>query len=197
MIATDFAKELSASAIAPMLAETATYVQSNESHEVYELLNRKISLNGHSVPHDFSESLVFANEDGSVWQIKPSRPMVSANGKVQKYLCPTGEVTGPYLPAVPQKARLLFTVPSEGSFWDAIEADTTKTIVITEGGKKALSLLSNGILAIALTGCDGSTIKTPDGESMLDPRLSRFFNGSRQVIIAMDSDRDLPTTMSC
>lgn len=195
MIATDFAKELTASAIAPMLSETATYVHPNEQHEVYELLDRKISLNGHIVPHDFSESLVFANEDGSVWQVKPSRPMIGANGKVQKYLCPTGQATGPYLPAVPEKARLLFTVPSEGSFWDHIEKDTTKTIVLTEGGKKSLSLISNGILAIALTGCDGSTVKMPDGSTILDPRLSRFFNGNRTIVIAMDSDVD-PSTVS-
>ena len=188
MKATDFSKELTASGIAPMLSEAATYVHENLSHEIYGLLNRKIYLNGHTVPHDFSESLVFANEDGTVWQIKPSRPMVSAKGKAQKYLCPTGSATGPYLPAVPQKARLLFTVPSEGSFWDHVEADTSKTIVLTEGGKKSLSLISNGILAIALTGCDGSTVKTPDGESMLDPRLSRFFNGNRTIVIAMDSD---------
>ena len=93
------------------------------------------------------------------------------------------------------RSRLMFKVPSEGLFWDHIEKDTTKTIVLTEGGKKALSLLSNGILAIALTGCDGSTIKTPDGESMLDPRLSRFFGGNRTIVIAMDSDVD-PSTVS-
>ena len=192
---TDFAKELTDSAIAPILSETATYVHANERHEIYDLLNRKLSVNGHNVPHDFSESLVFANEDGTVWQIKPSRPMVSANGKVQKYLCPTGSPTGPYLPAVPQRARLMLKVPSEGSFWDHIEADTTKTIVLTEGGKKALSLISNGILAIALTGCEGSTIKLPDGESILDPRLARFFKGDRTIVIAMDSDVN-PSTVS-
>ena len=193
--ATDFATELTDSAIAPLLAEAATYVHANERHEVYDLLNRKLSVNGHTVPHDFGESLVFVNEDCSTWQIKPSRPMVSAKGKVQKYLCPTGSATGPYLPAVPQKARLMFKVPSEGLFWDHIEKDTTKTIVLTEGGKKSLSLISNGILAIALTGCEGSTIKTPDGDSILDPRLARFFNGDRTIVIAMDSDVN-PSTVS-
>jgi putative DNA primase/helicase len=189
----DFSVELLNSAIGNPVAAAATYTIGNDENQVSELLGRHVGRFGDQVPHEFGDSLVFANEDGSVWQVKPSKPM-TANGKTQKYLCPTGQATGPYLPAVPAELRTILGVPLEGGFWDTIAANPGIPIVITEGGKKALTLMTAGLCAIALVGCDGSTVRVGE-ESILDERLARFMVPGRLITIAFDQDSE-PRTIA-
>jgi len=77
------------------------------------------------------------------------------------------------------------------SFWQWIEL-LPIPVVITEGGKKALCLLSHGYVAIALYGVNGgyrsrneSGLKIPP---YLIPDLSRFATVDRRIVLAFDQD---------
>jgi phage/plasmid-associated DNA primase len=144
------------------------------------------------------------NEDGSLWQAVVSiwdknkqRPYV--------YLAPKKK-EGEYgdrifLPPVPSSIRAKVSeryggadVPMEGSFWDWAKACKFPR-VLTEGGKKALSGLSNGYLTIGLYGCrSGVVTKDPQGDKLLanrlHPTLMEFIrhSQSREWLIAFDED---------
>ncbi|MHC5832866.1 MAG: DUF3854 domain-containing protein, partial [Nostoc sp.] len=67
-----------------------------------------------------------------------------------------------YLPTINRETRRLIAnsygveVPPPGeSFWDWLELHPEIPIIITEGGKKSLSLLSEGFVDIALYGING------------------------------------------
>jgi putative DNA primase/helicase len=179
------------SAISPSLYSAAIETTDNANQEVYEALDRHISLNGHTVPHNFGDTALFLQSEGGVWMAKPSNPMVSGDGRYQKYLCPSGKVTGPYLPPIPQDLRssLLPKESAQGrslSFWHSVQADPSVPILITEGGKKSLSGLSHGLVSIALSGVDGWNASK--GSKELHPELSQFAYGARVFMIAFDQD---------
>jgi hypothetical protein len=81
---------------------------------------------------------------------------------------------------------------SLGGFWAWVKAHPEYPIVITEGGKKALCLLSHGYIAIALTGCWGAIQSNQDGErlerSRLIADLQPFATLGRKITIALDRD---------
>ena len=86
------------------------------------------------------------------------------------------------------------------SFWQWIEL-LNLSLIVTEGGKKALSLLSQGYVAIALYGVNSGVHKwdTIAGEKVrrlkpeLIPDLQRFASIDRPWAIAFDQDSSLKT----
>jgi hypothetical protein len=82
---------------------------------------------------------------------------------------------------------------SLGGFWAWVKAHPELPIIITEGGKKALCLLSHGYIAIALTGCwgaiqakDSKGARLPQSRLIVD--LVPFAVEGRPITIALDID---------
>lgn len=148
------------------------------------------------------------NEDGSCWQAKLSQPKHDRkNGKIRKYETPVGNGSRAFLPIVPPDIRELIEqcyeveIPTDGSFWNLIEAHPEIPIVLTEGGKKSLAALSQGYVAIALYGINAGVSKyeTIGGERIrklkpeLIPDLQRFAIPGRKFILAFDQDASAKT----
>jgi hypothetical protein len=138
----------------------------------------------------------FISESGEIWQLKVFGE--DANGKTGKYLAPKGIGDKPYFPPVPYRIVLAIALkydvkPPEHneSFWSWIIDHPVIPIAVTEGGKKALTLISLGIPAIALYGCRcGAKRKDKNGCEVplhLIPELVSFV-GKRKVVLAFDRD---------
>ncbi len=142
---------------------------------------------------------ILRNEDGSCWQAKLSNPRLNSRG-IQKYETPVGNGSRAFLPFIPAEIRQLIAqrygveVPENCSFWDwyAVHSDPDIPLILTEGGKKALALLSQGFVAIALYGVNGG-YRNINGIRSLIPDLERFVRAGRTVILAFDQD-EKPTT---
>lgn len=86
---------------------------------------------------------------------------------------------------------------SEASFWDWIRANPEIPIVITEGGKKALSLLSHGHVAIAVYGVNSGYSVNDKASGLrklkpeLIPDLLPVLAPARKIILAFDQDAEL------
>lgn len=137
---------------------------------------------------------ILRNEDGSAWQVKLSRPRIDKDkGKPQKYETPIGNGSRGYFPPVPAVirqrigARYGVEVPLDGSFWRWLEQHPEIPLLWTEGGKKALCLLSLGYVAIALYGVNGGYRRQVDDTRSLIPDVARFAQG-RQHYLVFDQD---------
>ncbi|MBE9182466.1 DUF3854 domain-containing protein [Oculatella sp. LEGE 06141] len=73
------------------------------------------------------------------------------------------------------------------SFWDWVGLLECIDIVLTEGGKKALSLLSQGYVAIALYGANGGYRKVGELRE-LTADVARFAVPGRTITLAFDQD---------
>jgi hypothetical protein len=73
-------------------------------------------------------------------------------------------------------------------FWGWVEEHLEIDLLLTEGGKKALSLLSQGYIAMSVYGVNAgySTKDRPAPE--LIPDLLRFCTGKRHWILTFDED---------
>jgi len=81
-------------------------------------------------------------------------------------------------------------------FWDFVE-ESGLGITIVEGGKKALCLLSEGYVAIALYGVNGG-YRVKDGlghpiTPVLIDDIQRFAKPGREIVLAFDQDQKLET----
>ena len=189
-------------------------------------------------PHSFGAIAVMHQESGEVWQAKPETPRpnwdktkkqlkkLGWEGNVQeglnhhpdalvfqKYEAPKGGGSPAYLPPVPPEIRKKVSerygidVPEDGSFWEWVEHHPVP-MVPTEGGKKALALLSLGFIPLAFYGMYGG-YRTKDtlGEKVapyLTEDSKRFTQPfycdietkaeySRTMMLAFDQDQDLET----
>lgn len=144
----------------------------------------------------------FLNEDGSVWQVKLNQPRTLTNGKIVKYESPAKQGAKPFLPPISSTVRQAISeryqleVPNKG-FWNWVVEHPEIPLVITEGAKKALCLLSLGYVAIALYGVDGGA-RAKDAQGIrckpyLIPGLLPFFNKTRSVTLAFDQDSQMKT----
>jgi hypothetical protein len=87
-----------------------------------------------------------------------------------------------------ESQRLQTQFPIEtSSFWQWVEL-LPVSITLTEGGKKALCLLSQGYVAIALYGVNGGYRRLLDGTRELIPDLERFCQPERRLRLAFDQD---------
>ena len=170
--------------------------------EIHQRLNLAVATQWtHHKPHDFGPTAFFINEDGTDWQAKPEHPLTDRKGKAQKYQTPKNQGSRAYLPPVGRSTRRAISnrygceVPPSGiSFWTWLEDHPEIEIVLTEGGKKSLSLLSHGVVAIALYGVNGG-YRTKDPSTGLDllkpiliPDLERFAVPGRSITLAFDQD---------
>ncbi len=154
-------------------------------------------------PHHFSAIAFFQQEVGELWQGKPECPRIDPKKDTPiKYENPAGIGARGYLPPVPPEIRQTIGdrfgcgIPLEGSFWEWLEQHPEIPVILTEGGKKALCLLSLGYVAIALTGVYGGHVvnETIAGQKVrlaaphLIPDLDRFAAPGRRFILAFDQD---------
>jgi hypothetical protein len=112
---------------------------------------------------------------------KPSSPR-TVEGKLIKYESPPGQASDPIFPP---------SLGTAGGSWDAILADPSIAVAITEGAKKALALISHGIPAVALRGV--YCWRAGGGHRELHPRLAALAAGGRKIFIVFDQDTKLKT----
>jgi hypothetical protein len=197
------------SAISPNLFETAIdIVQDTGYWEPNELLGQSVSRQWQTYkPHSYGALAVFLNEDRSPWQAKPQNPRIDKKGKAQRYESIKDNGSRAFLPVVPPEIRVKISqrygvrVPSIGSFWTWLESHPEIPIILTEGGKKSLCLLSQGYVAIALYGVDGGGLFNEwiNGEKLrrLKPELiadlQPFAVSGRPITLAFDQDESAKT----
>ncbi|MBW4667217.1 MAG: DUF3854 domain-containing protein [Cyanomargarita calcarea GSE-NOS-MK-12-04C] len=134
------------------------------------------------------------NEDGSLWQAIISSTDDNSN-RPYRYLAPKSEENGDraYLPPIPLEIRRRISqkygieVPEEGSFWEWLE-DANIPRIVTEGGKKSLSALSQGYAAISLFGCTCGVKVDEQDETYLIEDLRRFATEESTWLFAFDRD---------
>lgn len=202
------------SAIAPDLYHAATGIIEDTGYwEPNEALGQEVKVFWQTKPpHSYGALLGFYQEDGELWQAKPQNPRQfpkkGADGsikewKIAKYEAPKGAGSTPYLPTIPESIRRRVAqrygceVPREGSFWEWVAQNPSIPIVPTEGGKKDLSMLSAGYVAIGLYGVSGGyrskdLLGNPTTPHLI-PELERFCQPGRRVILAFDQDEDADT----
>ena len=196
---------------------------SDVTSPIHEALNWNYTRFGQKTSASFHAALL-VNEDGTCWQAKLSDPKTDhKKGTSRKYETPIGNSSRAYLPAIPislwihiaQHNQLTEFLPAwvidaqangqteqisqpEGdrSFWNWVASLPQAHITLTEGGKKALALLSQGEIAIALYGVNGgyrSTVKIageaiPFEKPEIISDLRRFTGSDRSWILAFDQD---------
>ena len=203
------------SAIAPELYAIAVQVrdelETSAGHDVEWPIHEALGWDGPSTqyqtrkPHRFIAGAFLLQETGDAWQIKPQNPRIDRDGKPVKYETPRGAGSRAYLPPIDRQtlraickrhglhfATVRDEVEAIGGFWAWVASRPDLPIILTEGGKKSLSLLSHGFIAIALTGCWGA-IQAKDGEERLEQArliadLQPFAAKGRAIAIALDID---------
>jgi len=135
-------------------------------------------------------------------QIKPATPKTSwDNGKIIKYLAPPNKRCSLILPSVPDQiweaVATKYETPrkkGDSSFWEWVLANPKLPIVITEGTKKVLSLLSQNVIAIGLTGIWNFRRKDEETYTrFLYEELQLFCDKRRRFFVAFDQDKKLKT----
>jgi hypothetical protein len=139
-------------------------------------------------------------EQPEVFQVKLSNPLIDQKkGKPRKYENPAkrGQVGGFAL--VPQSIwqkvaerygiEVDFSALPDGvNFWSWVAEHPEIPIFICEGMKKACCLLSQGYVAIALSGITMGRTQRADGKLALQPYLAMFANPNRQVLFCFDAE---------
>jgi hypothetical protein len=192
------------SAIAPSLfSASLRFIDDMGFYEPNEALGHRVSRFWITKqPHTFRSIAAFVNEDGSLWQAKPDIPMPRKDGSLPKYEYPVGVGARGYLPPISSDIRQAIAkrwnveIPTDQPFWQWLERRPELPIVVTEGAKKALALLSMGYIAIALVGVNGGVLKHDKiaGERFrklqpeLVPGLNEFAVTDREFVLAFDQD---------
>jgi hypothetical protein len=201
---------------------------SDASSPIHEALNWNYTRFGQKANTTLHAAL-FLNEDGSTWQAKLSDPKLDRKkGTPRKYETPIGNGSRAFLPAIPislwihiaehnhlteflptwvieananGQTELISQPEGDRSFWNWVARLPQANITLTEGGKKALALLSQGEIAIALYGINGgyrSTVKIA-GEAIplekpeLISDLRPFIGPDRPWLLAFDQDTQRET----
>ena len=140
---------------------------------------------------------VFRQETGEAWQLKIFGD--SRDGKKSgQYLAPKGIGDKGYFPPIPDRIAKAIAqshnLPAPGkdeTFWEWFLNHPEIPLTLTEGGKKALSVVSLHQPAISLYGCQcGAKSKDEKGTDkplFLLPELQPYVKG-RKVAIAFDRD---------
>jgi hypothetical protein len=188
------------------------------AYPIYEALNWRMTRFGNRARATLWAALL-VNQDGSTWQAKLDHPRQTIKRdrhgtikrddqgypliKLIKYESVVGVGSQAYLPPIPASIRRKISqrhgveVPQSGDFWQWLALHPEIPIIWTEGGKKALCLLSLGYVAISLYGVHGG-YRTKDklGHSIspvLIPDVTRFAVPGRPSILAFDQDTKAET----
>lgn len=137
---------------------------------------------------------------------KPNQPRYGSNSKAIKYEAQPKRRPGLLLPQVPvvvwrlicRRHGLPFPADRSGGFWSWALATPELPLTVTEGEKKACSLISLGIAAIGLPGVEMGRVVERDtsGEALseaLVPELQALACPGRRFTIAFDAD-EKPST---
>jgi hypothetical protein len=180
-----------------IVADTEVLPGGDVETPIHDALNWKATRFGHqSRPTLFAALLL--QESGECWQAKLSNPRKEAKGKTQKYETPVGNGSRTFLPEIPASIRRRIgtrygvEVPLDVPFWNWVEQQTEVEIIFTEGAKKALSLLSQGYIAIALYGVNGGYSNVSEIRS-LTADVQRFAKSKRPITLAFDQDAEAGT----
>ena len=149
---------------------------------IHDKLGWKFTRFGHQARN--LSAACFFNEDGSLWQAKAYGLPNQNSQRSGCYRAPKGNGNQPYFPPVPMRYRekiaKIYGVeppPMSEAFWPWFLDHPEIPVTITEGGKKSLAALGQGVVTIALYGC-------MCGES---EALKPFFR-NRKVYIGLDRD---------
>jgi hypothetical protein len=182
-----------------LVADTQQFPGGDIETPIHDALNWRYTRFGFQAVQTLHAALLL-NEDASCWQAKLSQPRCDRKGKLQKYETPIGNGSRAFLPHIPAIVRQRIgdryglKVPLIGSFWDWLQQHPEIPIVFTEGGKKALALLSLGYVAIALVGVNGGYVRcSVTGNRSLIPAVARFAVAGRQTLLAFDQDAEVKT----
>lgn len=203
---------------ASLYATAISFIEDSGRWEVYQALGLEVSRFWQfRKPHDFGAAACFRNESGTLWQVKPENPTIDPKkGKAAKYIAPKGIGARAFMPAIPlnlwekiadrhglalpEWVALEISLGRGNSrsigFWQWIAQHPEIPIILTEGGKKSLSLLSHGYVAIALFGINAGVSKweTIGGEKIrkakpeLIPDLQPYACEGRRWILSFDQD---------
>ncbi len=190
--------------IAPDL-EIDPYTNEVISTPLADALGRKFTRFGHQARYE-SEGILFQGEDGLVWQGKlysESKGFDQNSKRSGKYLARTGGGDKPFLADVPWRIVLAIAekygieppqtrivnyhgieIEETQPVWEWVKDNPQIEIVLTEGAKKALAAISQGVLAIALYGCNCGV--DPVFRTLKAELLP--YGKKRKITIAFDQD---------
>jgi hypothetical protein len=95
---------------------------------------------------------------------------------------------------VPMPSQVVQTLEGEAlGFWNWVKENPSVKIILTEGEKKALCLLSLGFVAIALPGIWGGRVGDKKSQEQLHPDLKYIAQDHRTIIVLFDYE-DRPST---
>jgi hypothetical protein len=179
-----------------IVADTEVLPGGDVAYPIHEALNWKLTRFGFQARATQFAALLL-NEDRSPWQAKLNKPLSNHEkpDKERKYEAPVGNGSRAFLPPVNRETRRriahrysLKAPPAEVSFWDWVKQHPEIPIIITEGGKKSLSLLTQGYVAISLYGVNGGYVCLPDDSRRLIADIARFCQPGRSFVLAFDQD---------
>jgi hypothetical protein len=157
-----------------------------------DVLGYRYTRFGHNAKDNLTAAL-FTQETGEAWQLKIFGETTDGK-RTGKYMSPTGIGDAPYFPSIPQEtinaiaAKYNLKAPDPWvpfRVWFLHHKEIP--LIIAEGGKKALSAVSQGNIALSLFGCNcGVTDLT------VKPELFPYVEG-RRVLIAFDRDEKSDT----
>ncbi|MBE9033469.1 DUF3854 domain-containing protein, partial [filamentous cyanobacterium LEGE 11480] len=185
-----------------LTSDTVLQAGGEVSSPIHDALNWRISRFGQQARQNQAAAL-FLNENQSCWQAKLCEPVWDRKKqKPRKYETPVGAGSRAYLPPIPTAIRQKIAdryespVPADGEFWTWVK-HANVPIVITEGAKKALALLSQGYVAIALYGVNGGyrskdALGNACAPYLIDD-LVPFVQSERPVYLAFDQDAAVET----
>jgi hypothetical protein len=185
-----------------LVADTEVGWAGEVTYPIHDALNWHVTRFGQRA-RTTQYAALFLNEDGSCWQAKLYQPLWDqSKQKPRKYETPTGAGSRAYLPPISAEVRQQIReryhldIPLHQNFWEWVQR-TSVPIVITEGAKKALALLSQGYIAIALYGVNGGYRSKDALGNSCDPYLIAdlmpFMQTERSVFLAFDQDVALST----
>ena len=104
---------------------------------------------------------------------KPDTPFMGNDGKSRKYLKPINSLNRIYIPPTLPMERL---------------QSKRETLVITEGAKKALKAVQEGVICVALSGVWNWKFRDGMNDSRTIEDLGDVWLKGREVLISFDSD---------
>jgi predicted P-loop ATPase len=204
------------SGIHPELQPDNFQSETSSDYGDHELTGLKARLGWTSLSEEvksrWSQDIIaywFENENSTDWQSILNIPEKDSK-RLYRYIAPKNIGDSVFFPRIPYTIRKLISqrfnipiggdpaesIPLESSFWTwwSEFGYALMPLVITEGGKKALSLLSIGIPAISLYGCSCGVIeitktnKKTEISLEIKEVLKSFCKPFGKVIVALDND---------